>query len=110
MNRFREKKTFRMKQGGMALSVLIMAASFAVFTGAIRDIQTDVNEKEKEHLEQVLHQSAAMCYSLEGSYPKNLAYLQEAYGIQWEKEKFLVDFEYVGKNLPPDIVVIPLKE
>lgn len=109
MNRFRDKKNSGIKSGGVLLSGLIMAGSLIIFTGELRDMQANIQKKEQVHLEQVLHQSAAMCYSLEGRYPKNLAYLKEQYGIHWQEEKFLVDFEYVGNNLPPDIVVIPLE-
>jgi len=110
MNRFRDKKNSAINPGGLLLSAFIMAGSLVVFTGALRDMRTDIQSREQAHLEQVLHQSAAMCYSLEGGYPKSLSYLKEQYGIRWEEEKFLVDFEYVGNNLPPDITVILLKD
>ena len=54
----------------------------------------------------MLEQSVTLCYALEGSYPESLDYLQNHYGIRWDEERFLVDFEPVGSNLPPDVTVI----
>lgn len=110
MNRFRDRKIRSVRPGGLFLSVVLMAGCFGIFSGAVLDMGKDIQQKEQEHLEQVLNQSAAICYSLEGSYPESLSYLKEQYGIRWDEEKYLVDFESVGNNLPPDIVVIPLQE
>lgn len=110
MNRFQDKRRGRIRPGGLAVSVVLMAGSVGIFLGALQDMKKDVRQKEKEHLEQVLDQSAAICYALEGHYPASLSYLKEQYGIAWEEDTYLVDFEHVGDNLPPDIVVIPLME
>lgn len=106
-NRFQEKKTFF--GSGLLLSVVLMAGSFGFFWCGICLMQEETQEKEQTHLEQVLNQSAAVCYALEGRYPESLSYLKEQYGIYWKEEEYLVDFERIGSNLPPDITVISRK-
>lgn len=106
-NRFQEKKTFL--GSGLVLSAVLMAGSFSFFWCGICSVQEETQKKERAHLEQVLNQSAAVCYALEGRYPESLIYLKEQYGICWNEEQYLVDFERIGANLPPDITVISRK-
>lgn len=107
MNRFRDKKKQRISVSGLTLSVVFSAACFGLFLAGITGTREETQRKEQENLELLLDQSAAFCYALEGSYPESLAYLQEHYGINWETNRYLVDFETIGRNLPPDITVIP---
>lgn len=109
MNRFQDKRTRKLSSAGLVLSVLLMMVSFALFWRGIQRMEENAREKDLEHLEQVLNQSAAICYALEGDYPESLSYLREHYGVSWDEERYLVDFEAVGSNLPPDIVVFPKK-
>ena len=109
MNRFQDKRTRNYSSAGLFFSVLLMAVFFAIILGEIRNVEENVRKKELEHLEQVLNQSAAVCYALEGDYPESLSYLKEHYGVSWDEKRYLVDFETVGSNLPPDIVVLPKK-
>ena len=41
-------------------------------------------------------------------YPDKLSYLEEHYGITYDKEKYIVSYEVVGSNMMPDIMVITL--
>ena len=85
---------------------VLVALPLALFliTGALG------NRAGRESLslaEQSIRRAAVQCYALEGAYPEDLSYLKEHYGIQWDEKQFLVNFEAVGQNLPPDITVIP---
>lgn len=106
MNRFSEKKQFP-KSGGIVISALGAAAILAVSWMGFQKMETDAKKKELENLSKALEQSAVICYALEGSYPESLEYLKNHYGISWDEQRFLVDFEAIGSNLPPDITVIP---
>lgn len=107
MNRFQKKRKRKISPGGLTASVLLAAGCFGLFWGGVLGTRKDAQKKELENLRQVLDQSAAVCYALEGTYPESLSYLKEHYGIRWNEERYLVDFEAVGNNLPPDITVIP---
>ena len=60
-------------------------------------------------LENSIRQSAVHCYALEGFYPDSLSYLEEHYGLTYDKDKYIVSYEIIGSNLMPDVSVIPLK-
>ena len=57
-------------------------------------------------LEKAIDRSITQCYALEGVYPDNLAYLEQEYGLTYNKEHFFVDYQYIGSNLRPDITII----
>ena len=42
------------------------------------------------------------------AYPESLSYLEEHYGITYDKENYVVDYEIIGSNILPDVTVIPL--
>ena len=93
---------------GISLSAAVSLLLLAGFTVLFDGMKRDVTEKEKENLEHALRQSVVSCYALEGIYPEDLTYIREHYGVRWDEHRFLVDYERVGENLPPDITVIPL--
>ena len=49
-----------------------------------------------------------LCYGTEGAYPESLAYLKEHYGLHYNEEKYIVDYEIVAKNIRPQVRVVRL--
>lgn len=106
MNRFEEKKKSRFRGRGIMSLALSCAVILLFFVWAFSGISGQARQKETENLRRALEQSVIICYALEGSYPESLDYLKEHYGISWNEQRYLVDFETVGSNLPPDITII----
>lgn len=109
MNRFSGKSGQILKRGVIWMPPAVAAVTLLFFFMAFSGMDQDVRKKGQENLERALNRSVVLCYALEGAYPENLEYLKDHYGIRWKEEQYLVDFETVGKNLPPDITVIPRK-
>ena len=105
MNRFSQQKKWKIRSG-LFLAPLFAVLILVFFILVFQEMGRDTGQKELEHLEQVLEQSVVTCYALEGTYPESLQYLKDHYGISWDQDRYLVDFEIVGRNLPPDITVI----
>lgn len=106
MNRFAENKQPMFFGKGPLFLAVTTAVILAFFLAAFSGIGAQARKKETENLQHALNQSVTICYALEGSYPENLDYLKEHYGISWNEQRYLVDFETVGGNLPPDITII----
>ncbi len=88
------------------LPVLLMILVLGCFV-AFSDSFSETNlTYEKELLNNALERSITQCYALEGTYPYNLAYLEENYGLTYNKEHFYVDYQYIGGNLRPDVTII----
>lgn len=85
------------------LLLIFVLVAFSAFASSMT--QTNASQ-EKEILEKAIDRSITQCYALEGVYPDNLAYLEQEYGLTYNKEHFFVDYQYIGSNLRPDITII----
>ena len=74
----------------------------------VSSISGQASQAELENLQSALERSAVHCYATEGVYPESLEYIRQHYGITWDPEKYVVDYEIIGANMKPSITVIPL--
>ena len=93
----------------LLLAVAVFLLFFAVFLAGVQSVSAVSEEKEMENIENAVVQSAVFCYGTEGAYPESLAYLREHYGLQYDEDKYIVDYEIVGKNIRPQVRVFRLE-
>ncbi len=101
------------KRKGRVLSVLrniaIPIVVFAVLINILvkgLDYFGNINEVQSlELLKQSVHRATIQCYAAEGFYPAKLDYLEENYGIVFDKEKYGVEYGCYASNIMPTIVV-----
>jgi len=86
------------------ISLLVGAALLLLF--ALAPASGRHAEKQRLRVEQAVRHAAVQCYALEGSYPPDVAYLKEHYGIRYDERRFFVHYRPNGSNLAPDIAVI----
>lgn len=91
---------------GQAVFFLAVLAAFVLGLDAVSGMTA---RQEAQGLENSIRQSAVHCYALEGFYPDSLAYLEEHYGLRYDKDQYIVSYEVIGSNLMPDVTVISLK-
>lgn len=63
-------------------------------------------QEQKVSLENALSRSVVECYAAEGAYPKSLSYLKDYYGLNYDENKFFVDYQPIGENILPEFTVI----
>lgn len=97
------------RYGQLLLAVAVFLLFFAVFLAGVQSVSAVSEEKEMENIENAVVQSAVFCYGTEGAYPESLAYLREHYGLQYDEDKYIVDYEIVGKNIRPQVRVFQLE-
>ncbi|MCD7764709.1 MAG: hypothetical protein LUI14_16280 [Lachnospiraceae bacterium] len=108
MNRFaREKKRHSLLRQIVSTAAIFCCAAFLLLYGA-GTISESASTEQAESLQTALTRSAVQCYATEGAWPESLDYLCEHYGISWDANKYVVDYEILGANLMPTITVIPL--
>ena len=108
MNRFAEKKFHLFKNRAALYSILLLFLLVLLFLLGIRSISDTTQEDQAESLKSAILKSSVHCYAVEGAYPESLSYLEEHYGITYDQEKYVVDYEIIGSNILPDVTVIPL--
>ena len=96
----------RRSGGRTLLSAAGMAALLGIFWAAFGNVGKGADAEQFRMTEEAIRRAAVNCYAIEGSYPQNLGYLIEHYGVQVDTQKFVVTYDVVGSNLLPYIEVV----
>lgn len=106
MGRRKKKKI----TGRLLLPLLFFSLFLLVFLVGITSVSRTTEQKERENIENAVVQAAVFCYGTEGAYPESLEYLQKHYGVRYNKKKYVVEYEVVGKNIRPQVRVMSLAQ
>ncbi|MDD5823993.1 MAG: hypothetical protein PUD55_06230 [Firmicutes bacterium] len=102
------------KQSNLLLRLLTPVLTFiigiAAFSYVSDNMAAGTVEKQQATLEDAVRSSAVYCYSIEGAYPDSVEYLEENYGLTYDKDTFFVGYRLQGGNIMPEVTVICLKE
>lgn len=107
MNRF-TKQPGRLTGVKYLISIGIFCIVLFLFLEGLSSISTTTSRQEMESLERSVVRSTVQCYALEGFYPESLSYLEEHYGLTYDKDKYVVSYEAAASNLMPSIDVFAL--
>jgi len=92
------------------ISIGIFLLLFGAFGYGISNVSRQTSASERDALEQAISRGITRCYASEGSYPESLSYLKEHYGIQYDSERYFIDYQVLGENIFPDVTIIPKEE
>lgn len=106
MNRFEKPNLKKRIQDSVSLPIIIFFVILGVFMYGVSSISNTAADEEKNNLERALQKDIVHCYAVEGIYPPTLIYLEDNYGLTYDKDRFLVDYQVVGSNLMPSFSVI----
>ncbi|MGI6579184.1 MAG: hypothetical protein ACOX3H_02895 [Saccharofermentanales bacterium] len=104
------KKIRQLLGSGVFWAVAIFAAvALSIGSGVTAAGKTSVS-RQIVLLKDAVRREAVQCYALEGSYPQDLAYLQERYGLRYDADRYVVHYKFLGGNLLPEISVFYLED
>lgn len=104
-NIFKSKYNF---MGQAILSIVLfflMLVLFLFLTGETEKISA---EEECKLLAESIERNVMQCYVLEGRYPDSIEYLEENYGVTYDKNVYRVDYIIYGSNMKPEIDIVVL--
>lgn len=110
MNRFEQTRAPMKHSITYIYPITFFVILLVLFLGGVSSVSETSLEKQQESLENALTRSISQCYAVEGTYPPSLDYLVSHYGLTYDSEVFLVDYEYYGGNLLPEITVLRKKQ
>lgn len=87
--------------GPMIIGCVIIYLLF----GLDQYVANDSHQRE-EQLRQTIQEYAIACYAQEGSYPPDVYYLRDYYGLILEEQKYYYHYEIFASNVMPEIRVI----
>ena len=92
MNRFEQKSMSFGRKLVYLLPILAFLVLFVLFLQGIGSVSESTLTKQQESLETALGRSISQCYAVEGCYPPSLEYLEQHYGLLYDKNSFFVDY------------------
>ena len=85
----------------LAVFALLLAAALFLFRGIDR-----VSEEEQTALvRDAVRGALVTCYAVEVSYPADVEYLKENYGLAYDGERYIVDCDAFASNVMPEVRV-----
>lgn len=110
MSRFSaKKKKNSFLKNTLFWSVLFFLLFIILFWNGFTSVEDATLDRQQESLETALQRDIVHCYAVEGTYPPSLSYIEDHYGLTYDKDAFFVDYTAIGANIFPDITVIRLK-
>ncbi len=106
MNRFGKRSTFAQMIKQIPISLVIVVAILVLFFAGLNSVSKNTLDKQETALKRALNRSIIQCYAVEGTYPPDLDYIREHYGLTYNEELFFVDYTAIGSNILPDVTVI----
>lgn len=88
------------------LSLLITLGIFILFILQIQNITHLTKQQQRINLEKAISRDIIQCYALEGYYPPDLNYIEEHYGLIYNKSEFFIDYQIEGENIKPTFTII----
>lgn len=104
MNRFQIHK--HKKINSYHIGIFLFALILVVFLYGISYVDTSTTKRQEDSLINAMERNIVHCYALEGFYPPSLEYMEEHYGLTYDKTLFIVDYQPIGTNIYPDYTVI----
>lgn len=86
----------------LALVAVLLLAALAV---ALPAFQRASVSQGAVTMRDSITKAAAQCCAVEGSYPSSLKHLEEHYGLVINHDDYAVNYEWLGDNVPPSVVV-----
>lgn len=108
MNRFLNKndKSLLYFLPRIRISYILFPLLIIFFLYGLSSLSESTISRQQESLETALNRDIIHCYAVEGFYPPSLSYIEEHYGLVYDKDLFFVDYQPVGSNLHPDVTIL----
>ncbi len=94
------------KKHSLAVTLAICPLCLALFVNLTGRLSVRQLAEQERALNTSLERCIISCYALEGCYPPDLEYMEEHYGLTYNKQLFFVDYQPVAANIRPDYFVL----
>ncbi len=108
MNRFNRPTLRKRILESMNFSVFFFIAIIIAFLLGISFISSTSAKDQKQVLTDAVSRDIIHCYAVEGYYPPSLAYIENHYGLTYDKSRYIVDYVPVGDNIMPSVTIVEI--
>ncbi len=108
MNRFNRPGLKKRIMESMNFSVFFFVIVIAAFLFGISFISSTSSKDQTKILTDAVSKDIIHCYAVEGYYPPNLKYIEEHYGLTYDKERYFIDYVPIGDNIMPSVTIVEI--
>ncbi|MBO2515888.1 MAG: hypothetical protein CW338_01240 [Clostridiales bacterium] len=91
------------------IAVIVAVILVAAGVMLIDSIASRQDMQEKQLVEEALRKAVLTCYAIEGQYPPSIDYLRVNYGLSYNEDKYVVEYDNHGMaNYFPEYTVYEL--
>lgn len=91
---------------GWIVTLCIFALLLGFTMRNVGSVEQKTLLQRQENVRSATLRAAVACYSVEGVYPDNVEYLVEHYGLRYDTETFILQYDAFAENILPDIRVL----
>ena len=91
---------------GLALTLAVFAALFGGAVAAFQKIGSSSENMEEQLVLDAVRRAALTCYAVKGAYPQSLEELERGYGLDYNKDAYIVSYDAFASNIMPNIQVL----
>lgn len=106
MNRFTTPNLFKRIIQSVNFSIVFFLLIIGIFLYGIASVSAGTAEDQTRILNEAIQKDIVHCYAVEGMYPPSLAYMEEHYGLTYDHDKYIVDYEPIASNIMPGVTII----
>ncbi len=107
-NRFNKPSLKKRITESVNFSVFFFVIVIVVFMFGISFIASTSSRDQKKILTDAVSKDIIHCYAIEGYYPPSLSYIEDHYGLTYDKSKYLIDYVPVGDNIMPSVTIVEI--
>lgn len=104
MKNLKKEKSGSWKQGILFPCSIFFVVLVAGIVGGLY-FEHMSNMQNIDLLRQSIRKAVVQCYAIEGAYPPDVEYIEENYGLEYNQEKYFIDYEIFASNVMPNIEV-----
>ena len=108
MNRFNRPGLKKRIFESMNFSVLFFLVVIVVFLLGISFISSTSSRDQKDVLTDAVSKDIIHCYAVEGYYPPSLSYIEDHYGLTYDRSRYLIDYVPIGDNIMPSVTIVEI--
>lgn len=107
MNRFTKPDLKKRIFSTYTITIVVFVSVIILFIYGISAVSSSSVVNDKEILTDAINRNIVHCYCVEGMYPPDIKYMQDHYGLTYDDSKYIIDYEYIGANIMPNVMIIP---
>lgn len=104
MKLFQAEKKFSYKD--LLLSVVLFVVLIGAFAFGFDNASKRNAAEQLSVTQQSVIKAVVNCYAIEGTYPPDIKYLEDHYGLTVDHSKYVVNYQVMGSNVLPYVEVV----